>query len=203
MTKREFLAELKWRTSVMPSDDAAATLEYYSEIIDDRMEEGLSEEEAVAAVGSPADIAAEALGGTSLEKLVKETDRPKPKRTLRAWEIVLLVLGSPIWLSLLLAAAAVVLAVYVSLWSVAVSFWAVDIAVFASSIACAASGAALFCIAGNIGAGIFLFGIGVLLAGLGTFGVLGCKALTIAIYKLSKFIIKGMIKCFVNKEGIK
>lgn len=201
MTKREFLAELKWRTSVMPSDDAAATLEYYSEIIDDRMEEGLSEEEAVAAVGSPADIAAEALGDMPAKKPADEKN--KTKRTLRAWEIVLLVLGSPIWLSLLLAAAAVVLAVYVSLWSVAVSFWAVDIAVFASSIACAASGAALFCIAGNIGAGIFLFGIGVLLAGLGTFGVLGCKALTIAIYKLSKFIIKGMIKCFVNKEGIK
>ncbi|MBE6654691.1 MAG: DUF1700 domain-containing protein [Ruminococcaceae bacterium] len=202
MTKREFLAELKWRTSVMPSDDAAATLEYYSEIIDDRMEEGLSEEEAVAAVGSPADIAAEALGGMSLEKLVKETDRPKPKRTLRAWEIVLIVLGAPLWLSLLLAAVSIVIAVYISLWACVISLYAAEVAV----LACAFAGVIAFPIcffAGNISTGVFLLGAGVLLAGIGIFGFYGCIALTKAMCRLCRVIFKGIISIFTKKEAVK
>ena len=45
----------------------------------------------------------------------------RPRRQLKAWEIVLLVLGSPLWLSLGLAAIAVIFAFYVVLWSVSVS----------------------------------------------------------------------------------
>ena len=63
-------------------------------------------------------------------KLIKEKT---PKRRLGVWEIVLLVLGSPIWLSLLIAAFAVILSLYISLWAVIISFWAV----FGSFIGCA------------------------------------------------------------------
>ncbi len=199
MTKNEFLADLKRRISVLPSDDVEASLEYYAEMIEEYMEEGLSEEEAVAAIGSVADIAAQAVEDIPVTKLVKE--KIKPKRSLRAWEIVLLVLGAPLWLSLILAAVAVVFAVYVSLWSVVISFWAVEISIFASSFACLASSLALFFLAGNAGAGIFLLGSGVFLAGLGMFGAWGCKALTYAICKLGKLILKGIKNCLIKKEA--
>ena len=50
----------------------------------------------------------------------------RPKRRLQAWEIVLLALGLPVWLSLGLAALAVVLSLYVVVWSLDVSLWAVS-----------------------------------------------------------------------------
>jgi len=54
MTKREFLDMLNNLTSRLSESERDRLLEYYSEIIDDRMEEGLSEAEAVAALGDPA-----------------------------------------------------------------------------------------------------------------------------------------------------
>ena len=92
-------------------------------MLDDQMEEGLSEEEAVAAVGPVDEIVRQIIADTPLAKLAKE--RMRPRRQLKAWEIVLLVLGSPLWLSLGLAAIAVIFAFYVVLWSVSVSLWAV------------------------------------------------------------------------------
>lgn len=54
MTKHEFLEMLNNLTSHLSEAERGRLLEYYGEIIDDRMEEGLSEAEAVAALGDPA-----------------------------------------------------------------------------------------------------------------------------------------------------
>ncbi|MBQ6348735.1 MAG: DUF4097 family beta strand repeat protein [Clostridia bacterium] len=54
MTKREFLEMLNERTSCLSEAERDRLLEYYGEIIDDHMEEGLTEAEAVAALGDPA-----------------------------------------------------------------------------------------------------------------------------------------------------
>ena len=59
MTKQEFLSELRRLTGALTEQERARLAEYYSEMIDDRVEEGVPEEEAVAALGDPADIARE------------------------------------------------------------------------------------------------------------------------------------------------
>ena len=56
MLKQEFLAQLRDALCGLPQRDIDERLTFYSEMIDDRMEEGLSEEEAVAAVGSVDEI---------------------------------------------------------------------------------------------------------------------------------------------------
>ena len=53
----------------------------------------------------------------------------------RRWLIVLLALGSPIWLSLLIAAAAVVLSLYIVLWSLILSLWAVELSLAVAALA--------------------------------------------------------------------
>ena len=58
MTKQAFLNRLNELTGALAEQERARLAEYYSEMIDDRVEEGVSEEEAVAALGDPADIAA-------------------------------------------------------------------------------------------------------------------------------------------------
>ena len=199
MTKKEFLKELKSRLALLPSDDVEASIEYYSEMIDERIEEGIDEESAVASLLAPEKAAEDVISEMSISKLVKA--RIKPKRTLHTWEIVLIILGSPIWISLILAAVSIVFSVYISLWSVVASFWMAGISIFATALASLASGLALLIIAGNAGAGMLFLGAAIFLTGIGIFGFWGCKAVTVFMLKLSKLVLKWIKNCFVKKEA--
>ncbi len=197
MNKTEFLLDLTEKLSPLPWEEIADRWDYYSEMIDDRMEEGLSEEAAVAALGSTDQIAAQILSDIPLTKLVKR--KIKSSRRIKAWEIVLLVLGSPIWLSLLIAAFAVVLSLYISLWAVIISLWAV----FVSLIVCALAGitVGIFWTAiSNVPAGMATIGAGILCAGLSIFLFFGCKAATKGAALLAKKMVLGIKRCFLRKE---
>ena len=52
VTKREFLEELRKRLSKLDDQDYEASVAYYEEMINDRIEDGLSEEEAVSDIGN-------------------------------------------------------------------------------------------------------------------------------------------------------
>ena len=56
MNKAEFLAALRERLSGLPEEDFNRSVDYYTEMIDDRVEDGMSEEEAVACLGSMDEI---------------------------------------------------------------------------------------------------------------------------------------------------
>ncbi len=197
MNKTEFLLDLTEKLSPLPWEEIADRWDYYSEMIDDRMEEGLSEEAAVAALGSADQIAAQILSDIPLTKLVKR--KIKSSRRIKAWEIVLLVLGSPIWLSLLIAAFAVVLSLYISLWAVIISLWAV----FVSLIVCALAGitVGIFWTAiSNVPVGMATIGAGILCAGLSIFLFFGCKSSTKGAALLAKKMVLGIKRCFLRKE---
>ena len=183
MCKQEFLLQLRKRLSGLPQDDIEERLHFYSEMIDDRMEDGLSEGDSVSQVGSIDDIIRQITSEIPLTKLVKE--KIKPNRRLSPWEILLLALGFPIWFSLLVSAVAVVFSLYVSLWSVIISLWAV----FLSVAACAFAGvvAALgFFIRGHVLTGIFAIGAAILCAGLSVLLFHGCKAASKGTVTLTK-----------------
>ena len=59
MNKEHFLSELSRRLDGLNGNDLYRTLEYYAEMIDDRVEDGMSEEAAVAALGDLEAIARE------------------------------------------------------------------------------------------------------------------------------------------------
>ena len=200
MSKQEFLECLRKGLSGLPREDIEERVTFYSEMIDDRMEEGITEEEAVAAVGTVDEIVKQVVAETPLAKIAKE--RIKPKRRLRAGEIVLLVLGSPIWLSLLIAAFAIILAVYIVVWSVVICLWAV----FGSLIGCAFGGVVagvVFACSGNVLAGIAMLAAGIVCAGLSIFMFYGCKAATKGVLLLTKKMAFGIKSLFVGKEAAK
>ncbi|MBO7348531.1 MAG: DUF1700 domain-containing protein, partial [Spirochaetales bacterium] len=64
MTKQEFLKRLQDGLSGLPQSDIEDQLRFYSEMIDDRMEDGLSEEESVRLTGDPQEIA---------QRIIRET----------------------------------------------------------------------------------------------------------------------------------
>lgn len=197
MSKQEFLAQLRKGLSGLPQDDIEERLIFYSEMIEDRKEEGLSEEEAVSAVGTVDEIVTQVVAETPFAKIAKE--RIKSKRRLSAGEIVLLALGSPVWLSLGIAAFAVILSLYISLWAVIISLWAV----FASFAACSIGGVlacVVFIVDGNGASGLAMLSAGIVCAGLAIFMFYGCKAATKGTLILTKKIAIWTKNCFIKKE---
>ncbi len=171
MTKQEFLARLRNGLSVLPQDDREERLTFYSEMIDDRMEDELSEEEAVCKIGDVDQLISQITIDVPPEKT-------KTRRRIRPWEIVLLILGSPIWLSLLLAAFAVMLSICLSLWAVFVSLAACALGGIVAGIGFACNGHAI--------PGLAMIGAGLVCAGLSVFMFYGCKAATKGMWRLIK-----------------
>ncbi len=190
MNKEQFLIELAAALAGLPAEDIEKSLEYYSEMIDDRIEEGLSEEEAVAALGTIDEIRAQIIKDTPLPKIIKE--RVKPKRSFRGWEIAVIIIGFPLWFPLLISAAAVIFSVYVTLWSVIVAFFAVDIAFFAAALAGILASLPIFII-GNATSGLFLIGAGLLCAGFGILWLFLCIGTVKGMVWLTKVFIKSLL----------
>ena len=197
MSKKEFLAQLRKGLSGLPKEDIEERLAFYSEMIEDRMEEGLSQEEAVMAAGDAAEIAAQIVADTPLLKIAKE--RIRPRRRLNLWEVVLLALGSPIWLSLGIAAAAVIFSLYVSFWAVIVSLWAV----FTSFAVCTAGGilaCVVFIAGGKNASGFAMLAAGIICSGLSVLMFMGCKAVSKGTLILTKKSVLWAKNCFIKKE---
>lgn len=199
MKKNEFISELGERLAGLNEADLNRSLDYYAEMIEDRIEDGLPEEEAVKDVGTPGEIASEILAEMPLTKLIKA--RVKPKRRMAAWEVVLLVLGSPVWLSLLIALFAVVFSVYIAFWSVIVSLWVAELSLGLGALA----GVGMLpnaIVQGNPLAGIALLGAGIFLAGLTILGYYGCLYATKGMCFLGKKTFHLIKLCFVRKEAV-
>ena len=199
MTKQEFLAQLCNGLSGLPHNDIEERLSFFDEMIEDRMEEGLSEEEAVAAAGSVEEIISQAVAETPLAKIAKE--RITPKRKLKTWEIVLLIAGSPIWFALAIALASIVFSVYVSLWAVIIALWAAFASMVFSTLVCFAAGVIIACI-GKIIPALAMISAGLVLAGLSIFMCIGCIAITKCIVKLTEKFALWIKGCFIKKEEL-
>ena len=197
MTKIKFLLALNEKLSGLPAEDVEERLSFYSEMIEDRMEEGLSEEEAVAAIGSIDEITDLIVDDIPLSRIAKE--KIKPKRRLKAWEITLLAVGSPLWLALGLSAFAIIIALYAVLWSLVASAWAVFTALAAVGVAGIPAGI-FFAISSNILTGIAIIGAALVSGGLAIFAFIGCIAATKGTISLTKKIIFGIKKHFIKKE---
>ncbi len=200
MNKQEFLETLRNALVGLPQEELEERLTFYSESIDDRMEEGIPEEEAVTQMGETEEILSQILEETPLAKLAKE--KMKPARRLKAWELLLLILGSPVWGSLLIAAIAVVFSVYVSLWAVVISLWSVFGSLAASSLGCILGG--IVCaIYTNAFTGLALLGTALVLAGLSIFSFFGCKGVTKGFLLLTKKAVFLTKKHFMKKGEAK
>ncbi len=200
MCKQEFLTQLRKGLTGLPQEDIEERIIFFSEMIEDQIEEGLSEEEAVAAIGPVEKVVSQIVAETPFTKLVKE--RIKPKRTLKVWEIVFLILGLPLWLSLLIAAFTVLLGLYVSIWSVLVSLWALMASLAVCSLAGIASTAVL-ALGGSLLTALALFGVALFLAGISIFLFFASKRVTKAFLFLTKKAILCVKSRFLGKEYIK
>ncbi len=200
MNKQEFLEALKNALSGLPQEDIDERIDFYSEMIDDKIEEGILEVEAVASIGGVEDIVSQTVAEVPISKLVKQ--KIKRENKLKAWEIVLLAVGSPIWASLLIAFLAVVLSLYVSLWAVIISLWSVFVSLVASGFGGLVSGA-VFSFTGNGVSGLFMIGAALVALGLGLLCFFGCRAATKGTVILTKKMVLWFKNALLRKEKAK
>ena len=71
MSRDAFIGELRHRMAGLPKETVERTVEYYSELIADSMEDGVSEEEAVSRLGSLDEIVTNVVKDTPLTQIVQ------------------------------------------------------------------------------------------------------------------------------------
>lgn len=140
MNKQEYLDQLRTALGCLSEEEVEESVAFYTEMIDDRVADGMSEEEATAQLDEPktaaraiiGDLPAEAREASQVSQAAQATltqavppvqPNPKPKSRVLYWTLV--ILGSPLWLALLLAAAAVVVAAVVIVAALVLSVAAV------------------------------------------------------------------------------
>ncbi len=164
------------------------------------MEEGMSEEAAVAGVGNIDEVKTQIVADIRFSKLIKE--KVKPKRTLHVWEVILIVLGFPVWFPLLVAAGAIILSLYIVVWALIISLWAIEISLWASVLGGIAAAIVYFTM-GNILPALMMIGTDFLIAGLSIFIFFGCVEASKGILKLTKKAGIAFKSMFIRKENAK
>ncbi|MBQ6464705.1 MAG: DUF1700 domain-containing protein [Oscillospiraceae bacterium] len=195
MNKAEFLDTLRRALSQLPPEELEKQIAYYEELFADMQEDGLSEQEAAAKLGDPTQIAQELLIELPLGTLVKSC--VKSAGRLSGLNIVLLVLGFPVWFPLLLSFGAVLLAVLIVLWSLVLSF---GVVVLALGIVAVAAPIGLF-VKLVSASPLLLIGSALIAGGLCVLGALALKPLCRGMAKLCTAIFKGIKSLFIKKEG--
>lgn len=197
MSKNEFLKELESRLNGLPSEDIKERVAFYEEMINDRLEEGKSEEEALKEIGTVDEIVEQITKETPLVKLVKE--RVKPKRRIQAWEIILIAVGFPLWLPLLITAFALIMVAYILVWTLVIVTYTVELATSVAGLAAIIAGAAAFF------SGAHWYGVGLAAGGLMCIGfsilfIFACIGATKASISLTRCIILSIKKKFVSRR---
>ena len=71
MNKQEFITKLKAMLTDLPEKEINDRIDFYSEMIDDRIEDGLTEEEAVKDIGTVEEVAKQIINEIPLFKIIK------------------------------------------------------------------------------------------------------------------------------------
>ncbi len=198
MNKAEFNQYLSEKLRDLPQSDIEKSLNFYCEIIDDRMEDGMSEEEAVAAVGDIDKIVKEILLDAPLANLMKA--KLKPRGKMHGWEIALLVIGFPLWFPLLMAFGAVFLSVYVVIWSLIISLYAVDLSFAVAGVAGVIQAFVLFTV--GVPSGLFMLGCAIFSAGIAIFAFFGVRELTGMLIRLTGSFMRSVKSMLIKKESV-
>lgn len=197
MGKQEFLRELEHKLSGLKTEDLKERLAFYSEMIDGRMEDGETELQAVAEIGSVDDVVAQIISEIPLSRLVRE--RVRPVGSINPGVIVLLVLGFPVWFPLLIAAGAVLFSLFIALWAIVLSFYITDLALAIAAILSTLAVIPAFLITNPVMA-LILAGAGLTCFGLTILMFLLSSAVAKGAAKLTKWTLLGIKSLFVGKE---
>lgn len=162
MTKSEFINTLIQRLSGLDEGEITKAVAFYSEMIDDRIEDSMTEEEAVESLGSIDSIVNEIFEQLPLSAVIKQKVKKNQNNTL--W-IILSIIGFPVWFPLSVALLVIVFALYISIWAVIISLFAAVVSFIVAGVCSVGAGIA-FCVIKTPAVGAAIIGVGLMLTGL-------------------------------------
>ncbi len=196
MTKEMFESALRTclENRRLPKEEIDRSVEFYLEMIDDRMEDGMGEAEAVAALGSPEEITEQILSEqawyTLFRSKVKDTyEKSKaPAKKVLFWAL------SPLWICLLVTVGVLLFCLSVIEGVILLASVAAVVGIGAGGIAGIGLGILLFVQMVNPATALALFGIGLFLMGLLILLLLPAKVTISNLWKLHKFLRQTLKK---------
>lgn len=193
MNREEFIESIKSQLSSFPNNEGEKAAEFFNESINDRIEDGMTEEEAIASMGTPEEIVEKAMLDMTISTLV--INRMERKQ-LPTWAKILLGVTFPFWLPLLVAFAAVILVLYLCVWVVVLALCISCVGVAVAGIVMIALTIPQVMINGMAGA--MLLGTGMVLIGISLFFALACygaiKAAILLSQKMVRQTKKGIVR---------
>lgn len=181
MNKQEYLARLRAALACLPEGEIEESVAFYTEMIDDRVAVGLTEEEATAQLDDPKAAARAIIA--DLPVVPRTVVRTKQRNRALYWTLV--ILGSPLWLTLLLAAGMLVLAGLLTIWCLILGLWLLAAGLLAGGPL--GIGVCLWALAvGQPAYGVFELGSGLLCFGLGLFCLHGAVAASKTLMQVSR-----------------
>lgn len=203
MNKIEFLSEIRERLKGYPRDEVDNSIQYYSEMIEDRVEDGMSEDAAVASLGDINEIVKNIKKNMPLKSVIKEKfSQGKEKleeSNVSVLTILMLIIFFPFWFPFACIMFSLYGVFFLITWILDGAFFVAGGASIFAFVACIVTAivnivrlqplAAL----GAFGGGILLLGAGILLA---VIGVCFSKA----IIKMFGGILKGIKGLIIGKK---
>ena len=181
MNKQEYLTQLRAALACLPEGEIEESVAFYTEMIDDRVADGLTEEEATAQLDDPKAAARAIIA--DLPVVPRTVVRTKQRNRALYWTLV--ILGSPLWLTLLLAAGMLVLAGLLTIWCLILGLWLLAAGLLAGGPL--GIGVCLWALAvGQPAYGVFELGSGLLCFGLGLFCLHGAVAASKTLMQVSR-----------------
>jgi uncharacterized membrane protein len=205
MNKSEFLSELKRKISDMPYNDVEKTIQYYGEIIDDRIEAGEKEEDVIASLGSIDDISKnlhvdQPMGTIIRQKIEQAKTKVSHDSTTQILLIIVAILTFPFWFPIITTVLSLFFTFYIVIWSLVIAVGAITIASLVSGIALLICSPAAFVMGASNG--LLFVGAGILLLGLSIFMIYATYYSAKGAVKLGGAFLRGVKSLFVSK-GVK
>ncbi len=194
MTKDGFLRALESRLTDLEPGSRAQQLEYYGEMLSDMMEDGMDEAAAVESLGDIDAIAGEIREQMPVNRLVRAAVRPK-----KGWtplSVVLTVIGSPVWLPVVLVLLALALVIYILVWVAVLCVGAAALSALAAAAACL-----LAAFSGGFGPLLLLTGGALFSVGAGIFAALGFGWLAKQVIRLTAAMGRGTRRALMRRRN--
>lgn len=165
MTKREFFDALTSRMKSLPKEEQNRVIRYYNEVLEDCMEDGMSEAEAVAQIEDVDTIAKRILLEYAMESHRKAPVEANPvykaeqyKKQGNVLMVVLALITIPFW-------GAVLISLLGAVFAIAVALFCIPVSLGSAAIGCIIMTPVLI-FTGQVGKGFLVLGAGLICAAL-------------------------------------
>lgn len=142
MNKQEYLVALRTRLEEVHSGNVDSLVEFYEEMINDRIEDGMNEEDAVADMEPVDEIVNQVLAEMPMPQVMKEKVKRSKEKAEKSGKnglwIALTIIGFPLWFPLTIAFFAIILSIYIVFWSLIISLFAVEFSFAVGAVGCLA-----------------------------------------------------------------